>query len=324
MKSIRHLVGVLVFIGACASASMAGGTALRTFVAVEGSDGNPCSLGSPCRSIAQALTQIAPGGEVVALDSGEYSPFVVTQSATITAPPGVYASITVATNGTGVGTSASDAIDVGPGSSALVTIKGLAIVGPGATVSTGNGVFIENGMAVYVEDCEIRGFVSDIVEELVGGKIFVKNTTLKDAGNGIALISISNPSTPPVISMDHLTINNNSSAGILLSSTISGAGLVDAAIRDSTISGNLKGVSATSSGGAAQAVKIDIERCLIADGGSGIQVSGASSTVSISNCLIDNNSNAGFTTSTPILSRGNNTLSGNGPNVGSLTALPAQ
>src|SRR5438067_11903719 len=74
----------------------------RTAVSVNGSDSNPCTVASPCRSFSAAIAQTALGGDVVALDSGGYGTFIVNQPLTVQAAPGVYAGITVPSGGTGV------------------------------------------------------------------------------------------------------------------------------------------------------------------------------------------------------------------------------
>src|SRR5260370_42517571 len=61
-------------------------TVPRAFVSINGSDGNPCSAVSPCRSFNQALTVVEPGGEIVVQNSGGYSTgFTITPGVTIDA-----------------------------------------------------------------------------------------------------------------------------------------------------------------------------------------------------------------------------------------------
>lgn len=67
----------------------------RSFVASYGNDANPCSVTLPCRSFNAALAQTVAGGEVIALDSAGYGTMTITQSASVIAPAGVYAGISV-------------------------------------------------------------------------------------------------------------------------------------------------------------------------------------------------------------------------------------
>ena len=71
--------------------------AQRTYVSAQhGSDSNPCSVTSPCRTFGAAIAAVAAGGEVIVLDSGGYGAVTVTKSVTLEAPAGIYAEKTVA------------------------------------------------------------------------------------------------------------------------------------------------------------------------------------------------------------------------------------
>src|SRR5438045_9323218 len=75
---------------------MAQAVSFRTYVSVAGNDGNTsmsCSANAHCRKFNAALSVTFPHGEVVALDSGDYMPVTVTQSATIKEAPGADAII---------------------------------------------------------------------------------------------------------------------------------------------------------------------------------------------------------------------------------------
>jgi len=103
---------------------------------------------------------------------------------------------------------------------------------------------------------------------------------------------------------------------------------ISAAIIRSSIVGNLGGLTAVGLGGTAL---LDIESCLITNNGNGAPgvdvatFSGGNAAASISNCVITHNS-IGFRIegAGAIFSRGNNTIGGNGSNVGSLTPSPGQ
>src|SRR5262249_11037199 len=58
----------------------------KAFVSTQGSDKDPCTSLKPCRTFNQALAVVDVGGEIVALDSGDYSSgFTITKSVTINA-----------------------------------------------------------------------------------------------------------------------------------------------------------------------------------------------------------------------------------------------
>ena len=100
------------------SVATASAQAPRTFVSGLRSDSNPCTRTAPCRNFAQAISQTSPGGEVVVLDSAGYGAFTITQAVSITAPPGVYAGISVFSG---------DGITITAGGSDTVILRGLTL-----------------------------------------------------------------------------------------------------------------------------------------------------------------------------------------------------
>src|ERR1700744_1005524 len=89
----------------------------RVFVASYGNDANPCTFGSPCKTFQGALSQVAPGGEITAIDSAGFGPVTITQAVTITSPNGVEAGIAANPGG--------NAITVNAGASDSVVLSGL-------------------------------------------------------------------------------------------------------------------------------------------------------------------------------------------------------
>ena len=78
---------------------------IRTFVSGLGNDANTatfCSRQKPCRTLAAAYTVTEVGGEIVALDPGEFGPITITGRLSIFGTQN--ALIGVATGGTGVDT----------------------------------------------------------------------------------------------------------------------------------------------------------------------------------------------------------------------------
>src|SRR5580692_11877630 len=65
----------------------------RVFVASYGSDSNPCTFGSPCKTFQNAVNTVAAGGEVTAIDSAGFGPVIIGKAVTITSPNGVEAGI---------------------------------------------------------------------------------------------------------------------------------------------------------------------------------------------------------------------------------------
>jgi hypothetical protein len=293
------------------------GQAGRTFVSGTGVDTNPCSLALPCRTFARAISQTAQGGEVVVQDSAGYGPFTISHSITITAPNGIYAGITQSNN-------LNDGIDIAAGPTDVVTLKGLTIIGPGASVSSGNGILFTGGAVLHVEGCEVRGFSDDIEIAAASSQSFIKDTVVKDAGlNGILWFALDAGTMSG--SMDHVTANNNAQSGVAVATEITGS-IVKAAIRNSTMSGNQSGAAADQEQPGSSA-ELDIESCLIANNTSEALSSagGAGAVVSISNSVMSGNQfDLNIANGATIFSRGNNTFRDASGGAGSLTALTAR
>src|SRR5512143_2690540 len=95
--SVRHAVPIIAIavIGSIAHTALAA-TVQRTFVASTGSDTNACSLSAPCRGFVTAIAHTSAGGKVIVLDAAGYGPVTVSHSVSLTAAPGIYAGISVA------------------------------------------------------------------------------------------------------------------------------------------------------------------------------------------------------------------------------------
>jgi hypothetical protein len=130
----------------CLFATKEGEVAIeRTFVSIFGSDSNPGTRESPCRSFQAALAETTPGGEVVALDSGDYAPFVIDKAVTVAAAPGAHAAISVFSG---------DGIHVRAGGADAVGLRNLFLTGVGGR----HGIFFETGGSLDLEFITVAGF----------------------------------------------------------------------------------------------------------------------------------------------------------------------
>jgi hypothetical protein len=282
--------------------STASAQAQRTFVSGLGSDSNPCSRTSPCRTFVQAISQTNAGGEVIVLDSAGYGPFTVSSSVSIIAPPGVYAGISVFSG---------DGIDINASGTDVVILRGLTINSQGGS----SGITFTAGKALHVENCEVNGFQSGGIVSSSTGSLFVTDSILRGNADGIAV----NGSNNSGVSIDRVRLEGNSGFGVLL-----GTGKVS--LTNSFISGSNTNLQASSNGTAAE---LNVENCVVANStGVGIFVralGGGSATVRLSNSTVTDNQ-IGLWEQSPglLLSRGNNTVEGNGTNtmgtIGSYTA----
>src|SRR5262249_8050452 len=130
-------------------------TPYRTYVSVNGNDGNVssgCQQIAPCRNFNVAIGVTASRGELVALDSGNYMPFNITQAVTIKAAPG--ADVTILSSGFG------DAIAINAGSSDSIVLHGLTINGSATFGWT--GIHFLTGGALLLENCVITDLMNGI------------------------------------------------------------------------------------------------------------------------------------------------------------------
>jgi hypothetical protein len=152
-------------------------TAQRTFVASTGNDANPCSLASPCRSFAAAITKTSAGGEVIALDSGGYGPLIITQSVSIIAPAGVFAGISV--------TPTLDGIVVN-GAAIIVTLKGLSISGQGGNI----GINFLQGAQLVIDRCTVTGMGAEGVSAAATGANLTITDTVVRGNSGVGGLAV--------------------------------------------------------------------------------------------------------------------------------------
>lgn len=227
MNAHRSLVVVCCFFFAVTVSA----TTSRTFVSTHGSDSNPCTPGLECRTINYALTQTSAGGEVIAIDSGGYGPFSVSQSVTVEAAPGVIASAV---------TSATTGINVSGGSN--VVLRGLTITLTGS----GYGIYAIGFGNLLIDHCTISGGDMAIY---IGGAA-TSHTTIAD--------TVASHATQGILTTSPTTIVRsraefNSSVGFYVWST---ALLNVTVITDSVSTHNATGVYifATVGGSAAHAI----------------------------------------------------------------------
>jgi hypothetical protein len=303
MKYLGFSLISFLFLAAFASPTLAG-TAARTWVsAANGKDTNPCTVNQPCQSFNHALGQTPAGGEVVALDSGDYAPFSVTEAVTVSAAPGAYVGITV---------TSGDGVDVSAGSSDRVVLRGLRLNSFG---SSGDGVNFLSGGALHVEDCAVYGFGNGL-NFGAPGELEVHDSSFQDNGGGILIIPGSGAASAlidgirvqytsgPYIdtvglqAWDYSTVTVKNSLfsgygfGLIVSTDFLDPTVLN--IENCVVSNNLYGVFAAGEGGQ---VTITVSNSMVVNNGEGIYSMGEL---------------RGPQGGVVILSRTNNTVQGNG------------
>jgi len=208
----------------------------RAFVASYGNDANTasgCLLANPCRGFAAAMTVVDPGGEIIALDAAGYAPVTINKSVTITANPGFYAGISVATG---------DGVTIAT-ASVVVTLRGLNINGIGGA----KGVNMTNGNRLSIENCVISNFTSDGVFVNSTAKVRVADSLIRD--NGHAGVYLQGGATGDVVRSIFL---GNADFGVTAEGNV-GATLTTVNVSDSMFNGNTWGVGARGHAGNARA-----------------------------------------------------------------------
>jgi hypothetical protein len=181
----------------------------RTFIASNGNDAADCSRSTPCRNFLAAVNAVAPGGEVIVLDSAGYGPVTLVKSVSIIAPTGVYAGVTAFSGAT--------AIDIGAGATDSITLRGLTLNGLGAQ----NGIRILTAKDVHVSECMISGFDgasnSAGIAMLPNGtaQLHVRDSVLKRNAYGLYSASQTFSSTANV-SVSRVRMETNSQDGMYL------------------------------------------------------------------------------------------------------------
>ena len=217
----------------CAAALLSAGTLSaqqRTFVSAQtGSDTNPCSITSPCRSFDRALSVVTPGGEVVALDSGGYGAMTIDKSVSVVAPAGVHAGIT-----------AAKGVTIGGGYT-TVTLRGLYMTGVPAGGSSSIGVSVESyNSKVAVENCTIIGFATG-VRFFSTGLLAVRDSAIRHAS--LAAISTGGLTEyePAATTVDNVRVDDAGHSVVEPAAGIAVWGFGHTAVRNSTVTGAFRG-----------------------------------------------------------------------------------
>jgi hypothetical protein len=274
----------------------------RTFVASGGSDVNPCTLASPCRSFGAAIAQTSSGGEVIVLDSAGYGPVVISQAVSIIAPTGVYAGVTVM-SGAGI------TVNAGAGT---VTLRGLTINSLGGTI----GIDYQSGAKLYVDNTIVTGFAGSPTAAgiravlAVSGNLNVRNSAFRDNGAGVRASAITGTVN---LDIERSAFERNFLGLDLVDNT---AGV----IRNSTFTAGSFGIAAEPTT-AGKTSRIEIRQSLLADNSVGLLAGavGTSATyVSLINSLVTGNTTGVQATANPVYCS-DNTITRNGTGLSLVT-----
>ena len=299
-KSIFLAIPALTFLASSASAQLL----TRTWVGTNNTyDANDCTKGTPCRTWAGALAKTAPGGEIVALDSGGFGPVTITQSVRLLGPDAASAN-----------TAGNDAIIIAAGPSDVVTLRGIVVNG-GNVSGTSRGVKIISAGTVILDHCEILGFGQrgiSIEPTSNNMKVTLLDTAVRaNLSNGIV---IQPTGTNLSVQMDNVHVQQNANYGI---SIASGSQI---SVRRSVISNN--GLSGFRLDGSVISSSLDLDQVEVSGNAIGIE-SLTGSTVRLSNTSIINNT-TGLQPGGSIYSFGTNRVTANGSGNSGMSSISLQ
>ena len=322
------LIAVIVALPAVIQAQ-----ATRTWVSGTGDDLNTCSRTSPCRTFAGALSKTATNGEINCLNPGSYNFVTIDKSITIDCEDTQGALLASGVNGI--------VIDLGPASPSdplrIVRLRGIALNGLGSG-ATARGINIlstnTSPVTVHLDNVVIDNFVRDgIFFNAAGGELLVRNSVIQNCANqsinpipsGLFVDSSS------TINIVQVTIENSTFARNAQGIRAETAARVS--ISNCNISHNsLNGVVAFNTD--ATEVQINVYKSVIAHnkqwgivsiGGPGPAIIRLDANHVVNNLGVPGAAGVQIQTNGQVLSRGNNTISGNPVDVqgGSLGSIPS-
>jgi len=277
----------------------------RVFVSAQGSDGNPCTFASPCRTFQHAHDTVAAGGEIDVLDPAGYGVVTITKAISIQGHG--FAGIAVSTNGVAFIINAGDADNV--------NISGLIIEGAGVGST---GIRFNTGASLVVENSIIRNLTGRGIEFIPTtlSSLAVSNTVV--ANNGGRGIFISPSGLDPASAvLSRVEVYNNTVAGISVLGSIIGV-TVNVTVTDSVAHHNGGSGFIAETPGVLNAF-LSVVRCVSANNDNGVQASGNAHVI-ISQSTITGNT-TGWNNSGVLNSYGDNYIHQNGSNVGGALSL---
>jgi hypothetical protein len=189
-------------------ASQAGAQASRTWVSGLGDDLNPCARTLPCMTFSAALAETEAGGQISAIDPGDFGPVTITKAVTIDVSN---------VKGSVLNTSSS-AIVVDAGAGDDIVLRGLDINGgdaPGAPACRyggDSGVRVVSARSVRIEDSRI-GRQQKAIEVVPtnAASVFVNRVEIADnCTNGI--IAAPTGTGTAAVTIRNSTISNSGTA----------------------------------------------------------------------------------------------------------------
>lgn len=226
------LVGALVL-----SAGLSEAQVPKTFVSVSGNDANDClTAATACRTINAAITKVDVNGEVIVSETGSYAGAAITKSVRVNAPSGIvaFAALPITINAP----------------AANVSLRGFTI--KAVTPGTGTGITVTDVGNLTIESMVLDGWSNGAVVAAVGAKVSVSDSIFR---NNTAFGLIDQAASNVSVVRSKFEKNNN---GFVVLNGGPGS------VSRSSATGN------TQSGFGAQNGTLVVDRCLVANNGSGL------------------------------------------------------
>jgi hypothetical protein len=319
MKKKMLIAAISIAAAALSATTPAAAQNARSFVSGHGNDTNSCLYAAPCRTFAAAYNRTNPGGEISVLDPAGFGPLTITRALSIVNDGVGEASIVLVGPG--------NAITVNAGAGDAISLRGLTLDGSGTTGTT--GIKFNSGAALTIQNCVIRHFGIQGLYFQPGAtsNLAVSNTFIADnAGSGVVIESFVAGTVTAVF--NRVEINNNASAGLFVDSRFATGGSVDVTVSESVAAKNGTYGFAAATQLPAVPTTLTLVRSVAANNATGIYALAATSgaTLRIADSAVIANTTHGWWVDTGgvIASYGDNSISGNGANIGSLTPLSTQ
>jgi hypothetical protein len=276
------------------------------YVSASGLNSNDCTLAAPCRTMQRGINRTPAGGVLQVMNSGHYGPMSIERPITIQSVAG----------------SASVAATVINAPGAVVVLSGLLVNGTNTAADT-RGILINDAAAVHIVRCEVERFpgsqATGIEVNATNIQLFISDTIVRANGKHGLRLDAGNAQ----VAIDNSRFEDNGFDGIrdvgtadmtisrVISSRNTNAGIANqngiANITATTVANNgTNGFLAIGSG------QMNIDHSVATKNfASGLLVS-SGSTARISNSVFTNNGTGLNNSGSTLLSRGDNTVQGNG------------
>ncbi len=167
----------LVHFALLCAASVAVHAQSQVFIGAKtGMDAGNCNVNAPCREVNYALTQVAAGGEINIIESGDYANALINKSVTVQTAPGIVASFS---------TNIGPCFAINAAATDFITLRGLSLNGQGVAA---RGVSGNTAAAIQIDRLTVTRFAAQgIIFNNINSKNSVSKTIFTNSNVGIGV-----------------------------------------------------------------------------------------------------------------------------------------